>query len=258
MSPIKLILSTTLIILQSIPLYAEDFYYGASIGYGSLNENPPNTDPDAVASDITAPEGLNLVGQPTATFDYHIDDRDMNWNLFGGYNFNRYLSVEAGYMNFGKSIISSSLRAEITTTLPDPLTGTQTSDATLTSQISTKTSGFHIKGIARYPFMDKFNTSVFSVYGELGAIMWDTNIDIRQTFTPFSLQTTADDDAPDRELRSLMANTGDNGINFLFGLGADYRITTDIGIRAGWSYYRGIDNRNIQFFSIGAFYLYTL
>lgn len=258
MSLDRLSWGAALIFLYSIPLQAEDVYYGFSIGYGSLNVSALNVDTDAVASGLTAPEGLSLVGQPTVDFASHVADKDMNWNLFGGYSFGRYLSAEAGYMNFGKSITSSNLSAEITTTLPDLLMGTQTSDARLTTQVSTKTTGFHINGIARYPFMDKFGAYNFSIYGKVGGIWWDADSNISQTLMPFSLQTTTDSEAPGRELRSVRSESGENGINFLFGVGADYRITMDIGVRAEWSYFRGIDDRDIKTFSIGAFYLFWL
>lgn len=255
----KIYLTAALLSLQLQPVEAEDFYYGAAIGYGNLHEEARVIDTGEVATSITAPEGLTLVGQPQVGFDSMVeDDSGINWRIFGGYNLTRNYAVEGGYMNFGKSVVTSNLTAEITTTLPYPLMGTQTSDAAIDSRYTTGTSGFTISGVARYPFLDAFNGYNFSVYAKGGAIWWDTDIELDQTAMPFSLQTSADEDAPPAATSTGRGRGGDSGINFVFGLGADYKITMDIGVRAEWSYFRGIDGRDINTFSLGAFYLFRL
>ena len=255
----KLYLIAAALSLQLQAALAEDFYYGAGIGYGSLQEQARTLDTGVVANDITAPEGLALVGQPQVGFDSMVeDDSSINWKIFGGYNLTRNYAVEGGYINFGKSVVTSNLTAEITTTLPDPLMGTQTSDAALASRYTTGTSGFTISGVARYPFLDAFNGYNFSVYAKGGAIWWDTDIELDQTAMPFTLQTSADEDPPAASTSTGRGRGGDSGINFVFGLGADYKITMDIGVSAEWSYFRGIDGRDLNTFSVGAFYLFRL
>jgi hypothetical protein len=258
MSPVKLVFAVTLLLLQPITSYAQEFYYGFSIGHGSLREISPTSNTDQIAADLIAPEGLSLVGQPTANFIFDVDDKDLNWKLYGGYNINRNLGIEAGYINLGKSIISSTLSGNITATLPAPLAGTQTSQATLITQNSISNTGFHLNGVFRYPVIEKFNRSTFSVFAKAGVIKWNSGGNIRQTLIPFSFQTEVGTDAPEPVPNSSNFKDGNNGFNFVFGAGADYLVTADMGIRGEWSYYRGINGRNLNLFSLGAFYLFQL
>ena len=258
MSPVKITFLITILILQPVSLSAQEFYYGFSIGHGSLRENPPTSDTDQVAANLTAPAGLTLIGEPTAKFIFDISDKDLNWKIYGGYFFNRYLGAEGGYINFGKSIISSTLSGNITATLPEPLVGTQTSQATLTTQTTRNNKGFMLNGIFRYPIVDKFNRARFGVFAKAGIIRWSAGGLNRQVLTPFTFQTEVDMEAPVPAQEFFQFKDSNSGINFVLGGGADVMITDALGIRGEWAYYRGINGRNLNILSVGALYKFQL
>ena len=258
MSPFKYVLFVSFLILQPFCLYAQEFYYGFTIGHGSLSEVPPMSNTDQIAADLNAPEGLSLVGEPTAKFIFDISDKDLNWKIYGGYNFNHYLGAEFGYVNFGKSLVSSTLSGNITATLPDPLVGTQTSQATLTSQSSINNKAFNLNGTFNYPFVDKFNRSRFSLFAKAGVMRWSAGGEVRQVLTPFTFQTEVGIEAPTPELDFGLFNDGKSGFNFVVGGGADVMITDGLGIRGEWTYYRGVNGRNLSILSVGGIYRFQL
>jgi OOP family OmpA-OmpF porin len=47
--------------------------------------------------------GLNYTNLDTGSIVGAKDEKDTAWKLFGGYQFNRYLGVEAGYVDLGKA-----------------------------------------------------------------------------------------------------------------------------------------------------------
>ncbi len=258
MPSVKIVFLILILILQPISSYGQEFYYGLSFGHGSLRENPPTTDPDEIAAGLSAPDGLSLVGEPTARFIFDTSDKDLNWKIYGGYNFNRYMGVEGGYIKFGKSIISSTLSGSITATLPDPLVGTQTSQATLTTQTTMNNKGFMLNGFFSYPFVDKFNRSRFAVFAKTGIYRWNTGGLNRQVLTPFTFQTEEDMEAPEPEREFGLFKDGNSGINFIVGGGADIMITNSLGVRGEWSHYRGINGRSLNQITAGLIYKFQL
>jgi OOP family OmpA-OmpF porin len=78
--------------LLATPALAQEggyFYGGLSAGESRAEIDQPG---------ITA----KLLGAGLGTTGFAIDDRDVAYKLFGGYQFNRYFGVEAGYFNLGK------------------------------------------------------------------------------------------------------------------------------------------------------------
>jgi OOP family OmpA-OmpF porin len=72
------------------------------------------------------------------------DVNDTGWKLFGGYHFNRYLGLEAAYIDMGKVKYQST---------------------------SIETKGFSVDGIGSIPI-----GPIFSIFGKLGMFRWDQDI----------------------------------------------------------------------------------
>lgn len=86
-----------------------------------------------------------------AGFAGSCDETDTAWKIFGGYQFNRNLGAELGYVDLGKFTASGTVG------------GTP-------ANASAKAKGFELVGVAAYPFNDQF-----SVYGKAGAFRWDVD-----------------------------------------------------------------------------------
>lgn len=76
-------------------------------------------------------------------------------------------------------------------------------------------TGFFLSGIASWPINDSF-----SVFGKLGAIYWD-------------VETDADGGG-------ISVSEDENGTDLMFGVGAQYDFTDNIGIRAEWERFNDV------------------
>ena len=82
-----------------------------------------------------------------------VDDSDTGFKVFGGYNFFKFLSVEAAYVDV------SGPAAEMT--VPEPMT------------VSTSADGFAVEAVGVMPVGVKFQ-----LFAELGFFMWDGQAEV--------------------------------------------------------------------------------
>ena len=87
-------------------------------------------------------------------------------------------------------------------------------------------SGFSFAGLFRYPV-----TSEFSIFAKGGGFIWSLEAEAKRPAT-----TIAEDD----------------GISYIAGLGAEYEVTENFGVRAEWERY-DYDN-SVDLFSFGLLY----
>jgi OOP family OmpA-OmpF porin len=76
------------------------------------------------------------------------DDKDTAWKIFGGYQFNKNLGVEAGYTNLGKPSLGDAIS---TTTI--------------------KVKGFEVLAVGTLPINQQFD-----IYGKAGFFRWDLDV----------------------------------------------------------------------------------
>jgi OmpA-OmpF porin, OOP family len=78
-----------------------------------------------------------------------VDETDSSFKVFGGYQFNKYLGVEVGYIDMG----------ETSATAPGP----DTYKFALT--------GFEVAAMGTWPISEKF-----SLFGKLGLVSWNSDV----------------------------------------------------------------------------------
>jgi len=144
-----------------------------------------------------------------------LDEEDFGWKLFGGYNFTQYFGAEFAYVDLGSVDVDFSITA--------PLAGSGTAEVDV--------DGFTFMGVGRYPIQPNFE-----VFAKVGAFVWDAEGDV--TVTVGGISATVGDD--------------DDGTDVVFGLGASYHFTNNVGVRAEWERYN-TDN-SVDFFSLGLEY----
>ena len=118
-----------LAVLGSAPALAQSESY--SYGGVALGQSRGQIDEGRISSRLIPP-GVPITGQQT-------DERGTAWKAFGGYQFNRYIGVEAGYFNLG------SLDFTTTTTPAGQLLG------------RTKVQGLNLDLIGYLPLTDKLS-----------------------------------------------------------------------------------------------------
>lgn len=107
--------------------------------YGGANIGQSNATIDEAR--ITS----GLLGSGLVAGPFNLDERDGGYKIFGGYQFNPYFSVEAGYFDLGRFGFT-------TTTTP---TGTLSGDIQL--------KGLNLDVVGTLPMTEKF-----SVFGRIG------------------------------------------------------------------------------------------
>jgi len=166
----------------------------------------------------------SLLGGKFTTTSIIDDNHDTGYKLFGGYQFNKNFSVEAGYFDLGQF----GYTATVTTPLP-------ATPGTLTGQIRLK--GINIDAVGILPI-----TENFSAFGRVGL----NYAQARDSFTGTGSVTV------------LNPTPNKNDTNLKLGLGIGYDFTKSLGMRAEVERYRindAVGNRgDIDVISLGLIY----
>ena len=131
---------SVLILMIASPLANADetgWYIGASMG---------NT-----SSDIS---GGDLSPACSTVLTCSADDSDGSTSIFGGYQFNRHLAAEAGYVDLGDSATLDS-----------------DNGGGLLTHTTQETTGIGVTGIGRYALSEQW-----AVLGKFGMFLWDSDI----------------------------------------------------------------------------------
>ena len=211
----KLLIAGLLFGFSSTPAIAQSadgtgIFFGGSVGYVNLDENSGPADDQITAAGFT---GM-----------VDVDDTDMGWKAFAGYNFSRYFGLEFGYVDLGDA------KTEVNLTAPGA--------AVSSAQSRTEISGYTVTAIVRYPFTDKFE-----MFGKFGGLFSD--VDHTTTGTGSAL--------------TLVVPTADEGDeNITAGLGMKYMVSDHIGVRAEWDRYMDVSfgDNNVDMWSMGLEFSY--
>ncbi|MDE2080294.1 MAG: OmpA family protein [Burkholderiales bacterium] len=178
-----------LLAAATLPARAQDdsyFYGGASVGQSRARIDDPG---------ITA--SLLGAGLATTTMSHH--QRDTGFKVFGGYQFNRYLGLEAGYFNLGKFGFTS-------TTVPA---------GTLDGQI--KLQGLNLDLVGTLPLTERL-----SAIGRVGA----------------QYAKASDRFGGSGAVTVLNPTPSQRATNFKLGAGLQYELTRSLFLRGEFERYR--------------------
>ncbi len=203
-------LSLLTLALMAAPLamaqYDSGWYAGANYGVTEAT-----IDDDRITS--------GLLGSGLTTTSIADDDRDRGYKLFGGYQYNKYLGVEAGYFDLGRF-------GFVANTVP---AGTLSGDI--------KVKGFNLDLVGTVPVTERF-----SAFGRVGVTYADTD----GTF------------AGTGAVNVLDPNPSARDTNLKVGLGVQYAFTEALSVRAEIERYRindAVGNKgDIDLASVGLVY----
>lgn len=160
-----------------------------------------------------------LMGGAAAVSSMSERDTTNGLKLYGGYQLNRNIAIEAGYYNLGKYGFSA------TTVPPGTLDGT------------IRLRGLNIDLVGIMPLTEKF-----SVFGRIGAAQTQA----RDSFSGTGAAVVA------------VSSTSRRDTNLKVGLGMEYKLTPAVGVRAEFERYRindGVGNRgDVDMMSVGLVY----
>jgi OOP family OmpA-OmpF porin len=160
----------------------------------------------------------SALGDNLTTTSFRVDDHDMGYKLFGGYQLSRYFALEGGYFNLGKFDFEATLPA-----------GTLAGDIEL--------QGVNLDAVGLLPFTDKF-----SAFARVGVIRVEASDDFSGTGTAAAIDHGNTDQ-----------NTG-----YKFGAGLQYALSDSVAVRAEAERYRADDTRgdngDVDLFTVGILY----
>ncbi|MGJ7459156.1 porin family protein [Halomonas sp. RA08-2] len=178
----RLIATAALATLVATPAFAQSYQYNPHEGpYIGAGFGQAKTGADLDLGDELRSEGFTVISTNT-------DDADVGFKVFAGYQFNPNFAIEASYLNFGD------FESNAQTVVGDI-------PASIQGDISVEGFGFALVG--KLPIQNGF-----SVYGKLGLIAWDADIDVRT----------------DTLIGNISASDGEDGIDPFYGIGAEYVI----------------------------------
>lgn len=186
---------------QSDEEWWRGIYLGASVGRSDFG------DPDDWNDEIYDVLGVLGYSNPS---DPDKDDSDVGWKILGGYQFNKYLGVEASYVDFGKAKFDD---ASALSTLGLPLVGNFKFEA----------KGGSLAATGTWPFARRFG-----VFGKLGALYWDAELD--GTVSASGVTSSREED--------------DNGVSVMFGGGGKFDVTERLSLRVEWERYDSVGDED--------------
>ncbi len=145
----------------------------------------------------------------------NLDESAAQLRLFGGYQWNKYLAVEAGYSKLFEVSASEDI----------PLLGS--------ADVDLDGSSWDISARPMWPISDKFHA-----FGIVGLAQYDLEYDATITVTGLPAMTISDEES-ERE--------------FFFGLGAGFDMTDNWTLRGEWITVN-VDDGNFGMFSVAATY----
>ncbi|MBA3057850.1 MAG: outer membrane beta-barrel protein [Gammaproteobacteria bacterium] len=203
--------------VMASPLASADdtgWYLGANVGQSG-----------AVIDDAKITS--NLLGGGFSGVTISDDDRSTGYKIFGGYQYNKYLAVEAGYFDLGK--FGFTANASSPGTLGTLNTGTLTGEL--------KVKGLNLDLVGTMPLTDKF-----SVFGRAGVTYAQTD----DAFTGTG------------SVHVFNPNPSTKDTNYKFGVGMQYAFTPALAMRAEVERYRindAVGNKgDIDLVSLGLIY----
>ena len=200
--------------LTSPVVLAEDagWYAGGSLGSARTDSGITAAQLDADLAALT----------PSITARSTLSENDIGYKLFVGYQFNKNLAVEGGYVDLGKPI-------ELNSVVTAPSAGT------LKGTI--KNNGLNLDVLGILPIND-----AFSAFAKVGLYYSKTTFDISATGGG----------------GTAAGSWSKSEINPKFGLGANYAFTKNVGVRAEWERYKNLGDADttgegdVDLWSIGA------
>ena len=201
----KLIFLNTLIMGASLG-YATDLLAQESGIYIGFGIGQPSTEID----DLTeANQPINdLITGPVVGFkSSHDNSTNNSWTIFGGYQINRFLAIEALYSTLGEYTRTASGISRF---------GKLGKPSSYQIVDNLKLDGFGLSGLANLPITDRF-----SVFGKYGIFNWRGKLDHATTFRSGALDPVASTDE-------------DSGYSPMMGFGARFKFKHGFSVLAEW------------------------
>jgi OOP family OmpA-OmpF porin len=184
----------------------------------------------ASSSTLAAGEGFYVegnVGRQTAVIPSFIidgwatEDKATTYAFGGGFNFNRYFGIEAGYQNLGKVAV-------LWTGTGPVMSGTNIFNSNGAAKWSADVDGFYVGPTVSFPINDQY-----AITGRAGWYHWKADLKLYASAGGILNGTT------------VPAGTSVDGSNkatdTYVGLGVSYKVNKNVGFNLGYAECKGVE-----------------
>ena len=188
------------------------FIVGVSVGAQGEEQSPTSRFYSALSAGQSRVDidDIDLASLGATGFESK-DQTDTAWKLALGYQFNRYLAIEGGYVDYGRFSQSATITA--------PVSGS------FNGNIEAK--GWFIDAVGSYPL-----GASFSVLGRLGTVRSTTTTHL----------STAGAFAGALAAAGIDSSTKESEWNWHYGLGVQYDFARSVGLRLEYDRTRNVGN----------------
>lgn len=195
----------------------------------------------ATATDNTVYVGVGGVGRVTvdrnvSDFDDgsvisgRVDDKDSGWKLFAGYRFNKRVAVEVGYTDLNNDTDHETTFVGQSNGLGDKYAAGKVSvDIDEPVALYVAAVGRLPMPLGPAPYDERL-----AILTKAGIAAWEAT------------QTTID--------ATSKVDKDDDGVDFMIGLGLEYRWPNGFGVRGEWEFYRDIVDEDYELNTLGLTY----
>jgi len=206
---LALILGTALYVVPAQPAGAEGWYAGGTVGQSSIDYDASDLSSDLAALGWT-------IDSPT------VDESGTAWKVYGGFMFNDWFGLEAGYADLG----------EVRTRFGATIAPTEI-DALLSDTLSVhpyQGSGWIAAALFRWPFAE----DRFALVARAGLFAWESETDVR-VVTGGSGSVAGDD----------------SGTDAMYGVGIEWQVNDRWYLSASWERFELNESLDVPMVGVG-------
>jgi len=215
----RILLIVGFALIYSSTLYARTSgtYFGVGLARTTVNI-------DAMTFE-TLPYSYLFTGKPIF-FRSSQDNGTTNssWSLYGGYQFNRYFSVEALYQPLGEYTRSGSNKGLVDPNLVIKAGFSLSSSATISDIDRLSLQGYGLTALGSFPV-----TNYMYLLGKAGAFYWSGKLDRSTTFESSTSAT-----------KIVLSSESSSGYSPIFGIGLRIDVSRSLSVRGEWSRISGV------------------
>ena len=213
-----------LVIVGFALIYSSTLYARTSGNYFGVGLARTTVNIDAMTFE-TLPYSYLFTGNPRS-FRSSQDNGTTNssWSLYGGYQFNRYFSVEALYQPLGEYTRSGSNKGLVDPNLVIKAGFSLSSSATISDIDRLSLQGYGLTALGSFPV-----TNYMYLLGKAGAFYWSGKLDRSTTFESSTSAT-----------KIVLSSESSSGYSPIFGIGLRIDVSRSLSVRGEWSHISGV------------------
>lgn len=185
----------------------QGWYFGVSPGQATYDISKEELDEIVV-------DAFFANGAPVLTGTSSLEDSDTAWSILGGYRFNPFIAIEAGYIDLG----AAEYRSSGTVNPPGPVLS-----APATANIDFESAGFTLAGVGSLPLGD-----MFDLHSRIGIYFADTEISVGLTMDSVGARETLSGSSQD----------------VFYGIGAGLHVGTNWSFSLDWQRYADVGDED--------------